>query len=79
VNDSLRRAARTFIQAFITSFLTLMATGQFTTKIGDATVPNWSTLDTLLLSCGLSALIALVTWLYNWLEGWTGKDILIRK
>lgn len=79
MNDALRRAIRTFLQSFMASFLALITTGQFTTKVGDATVPNWSAWDTLLISCLLSAFIALVTWAYNALENLTGKDILVKK
>lgn len=79
LSEPLRRAARTFIQAFLSTFIALVTTGQFTEKVGNATVPNWDQLDTLLLACGTAGVVSLGTWLYNAVEGWLGKDILINK
>lgn len=78
-SDALRRAVRTFIQAFLSTFLGLVVTGQFTETVGNATIPQWDQLNTLLLACATSGVVALGTWLYNAIEDWTGKDILVGK
>lgn len=70
MRESLNRAIRTFLQAFLGVFLaqwgTVAATG----------APAPEVYATLLVSAGLSGFIAVLSWLHNALEETSGKSVL---
>lgn len=81
-SDKLRRALRTFLQAFLASLVALWLTGNFSTidEATGATVPNWASLDTLVIAAGTAGLVALVSYLQNLLEDKTGSEgIIVQK
>lgn len=62
--DSLRRALRTFLQAFL-GVLVPMFTAVYVTP---GVLPSWEVLQTILIAAGVAGVIALVSFIQNWLE-----------
>lgn len=62
--DSFRRALRTFLQAFIGVLLSSGILSAF----GEASVVDWSGLKKVGLSALGAGIVALLTWLMNFLE-----------
>jgi hypothetical protein len=79
--DWMRRGLRTFLQAFLASLVALWLTGSFSTidEATGATVPNWASLDTLVIAAGTAGLVSLVAFIQNLLEDKTGSEGIIVK
>jgi hypothetical protein len=72
--DALRRALRTFVQAFLGSIITsgILST---TETVG---VVDWSALKKVAVSAVAAAVIALITWAQNYLEDTTTVPALLK-
>jgi hypothetical protein len=75
-SDVAIRVARTFLQSAIGTFLGLFVTGQFTRKVGEATLPNWDSLTTLGIAAGTAGVVAAVSFIYNLLDSSNGAQVL---
>ncbi len=75
MSDALRRASRTFLQAFLG---TLIASGGFSAAQSEGVV-DWSALTKVGISATVAGIIALVSWAQNALEDKTGQSIAVRK
>mgnify|MGYP000216822720 CR=1 FL=1 len=77
----LRRALRTFGQAFVGTLIVLFMTGKFTVidEATGATVPVWTSLDTLIIAAFFSGVLALLTLIQNLLEDKSGSEGFIVK
>lgn len=67
-SDPLRRAIRTFVQAFTGTLLSLLLAQGVPSLVASGKVPDLSLLLTLTLAAGLAGVIALLSWLQNWAE-----------
>lgn len=76
MNDSLRRAVRTFAQAFLGVIILQIGTIQADADDGKLDFEWWKRL---LLSAAVAGFIALVTWAWNALENTTGKEFPVSK
>lgn len=76
-----RRALRTFGQAFVGTLIVLFMTGKFTAvdEATGATVPVWASLDTLVIAAFFSGVLAILTLIQNLLEEKTGSEGFIVK
>lgn len=72
--DALRRALRTFVQAFLGSIIT---SGILST-VQEAGVVDWSALKKVAVSAAAAAVIALITWAQNFLEDTTTVPALLK-
>lgn len=79
LSDPIRRALRTFLDAALGTFLTLITLPQFVTTVGDQPVPKLSALASLLVATAMSGLIAVLNFAKNYLEDSTGKAFLVPK
>lgn len=77
--DPLKRALRTFIDAVVTTYLTLAILPQFTGSVGGQPVPKWSALGDLAAACAFAGVMALMNWLKNYLEDNAGVTAIIPK
>jgi TRAP-type C4-dicarboxylate transport system permease small subunit len=80
--DSLRRAIRTFIQAFIGAFvlfgLPVLQGIMDAAKGGENPVLDLSVWMRVLVICVISGVIALVSWVQNWFEDNTKTPALLK-
>ncbi len=76
-----RRALRTFGQTFLGTVIALWLTGSFSTidQATGASVPVWHSLDTLLISAGTAAVVAVLSLFQNLLEDKGGSEGFIVK
>lgn len=74
LRDALYRAVRTFIQAWIGSFLLLIAG----VPLAPGTVPDLDWVKRVVLASAWAALIALLSWAQNVLENSTGMPALLK-
>ena len=72
--DAVRRAIRTFLQAFIGLLLASLA-GE---HLAPNTVPTWDVVQRLLIASAFGATIALLAWLQNYLEDNTNFPALLK-
>jgi len=72
--DSLRRAIRTFVQAFLGSIIT----SGILSAVEETGVVDWSALKKVAVSAAAAAIIALFTWAQNALEDHTPMPALLK-
>lgn len=76
-----RRALRTFGQTFLGTAVALWLSGNFSVidQATGAIVPAWHSLDTLVISAGTAAVVAVLSLLQNLLEDKSGSEGFIVK
>ena len=70
--DAVKRAIRTFFQTFLGAVIT---SGAFS-AVSETGVVDWSALKKVVVAGCVAGFCAVVTYVWNWLETATGKDLL---
>jgi hypothetical protein len=72
--DAIARALRTFLQAF----LGVLLTSWLALNLAPGELPAWDVAQRVLIAAAIAGVIALVTWLQNFLEDASGRALFYK-